>query len=421
MTELSRRGLFRGAAVLAATPLVGLATETLGTRMAFADSSSYPGDVLVVLSLRGGFDGLSAVVPAGDPDYYTARPGIGVPQSALLPVDGMWGLHPALAPLQPLWAAGQFGAVVAAGQANPTRSHFEASAEMERAAPASSLRTGWLDRALGLRSVGTVFQAVQTGGSSPGQQFAGLTPELSLGALDEFALDAAGGDDPAWVAQEAKRWDLALRRLHAKAPTPLLAPATAALAALSKARELQAQSYPATYDEKSDLAKALRDVARLVKAGVGLQVAAVDYGSFDMHAGLGGPDSGWMHDNLSELATALAAFAADLGPLFGKVTVVTMSEFGRRVGENASGGVDHGHGNTMLLLGGGVVGGQVHGSWPGLAPAALDDGDVAGTTDYRVVLSELLRKRCGQTGIDKVFPGLPAGELGVARPWLGST
>ena len=432
--RLSRRGFLRGAGGLAAAGYAGLATQTLGTRLAFAEglptmaasttgtaavTTPYSGDVLVVLSLRGGFDGLSAIVPAGDPDYYTARPSIAVPQATLLPLDTMFGLHPALQPLLPFWTAGTFGAVVAAGQPDPTRSHFEATEEMERAAPSSSLRTGWLDRALGLRGSGTVFQAAQLGDASPGQQFAGPAPELSLGSIDDFSLSAVGGDTAAEVSREAKRWGNALHSFYSGSLAPLAAPALAALGALNSTRAMQSAGYTpangASYDASSELATALKDVARLIKSGVGLQVAAVDYGDWDMHSGLGTVDTGWMHRKLTELGNALAAFVTDLGAAMSRVTVVTISEFGRRVEENDSAGVDHGHGNTMLLLGGGINGGKIHGSWPGLAPAALDDGDVAGTTDYRVVLAELLSKRCGQTNLDQVFPGLPSGELGVAR------
>lgn len=408
-SSVSRRSFLRGAAL---APLAGLVGPGLGTRLAFASASDYTGDVLVVLSLRGGFDGLSAVVPAGDADYYTARPSIAVPRASLLPVDTMWGLHPALQPLYPLWQAGQFGAVVAVGQPAATRSHFSATEQMERAAPNSSLRTGWLDRAIGLRSLGTVFQAVQTGDASPGQQLAGPAPELSLGSLEHFGLAAADGSD----AREARRWDSALRSLYATAPSALAAPANAALAAMSSARTMKTAGYPAgSYDSTSSLAMALRDVARLVKADVGMQVAAVDFGDWDMHSGLGTVPTGRMHKHLAELASALAAFTQDLGALMSRVTVVTISEFGRRVQENASNGVDHGHGGTMLLLGNNVVGGQVHGSWPGLAPGQLDEGDVAGTTDYRNVLTEVLRKRCGQGSLDRVFPGLSPNELGVVR------
>jgi uncharacterized protein (DUF1501 family) len=149
---------------------------------------------------------------------------------------------------------------------------------------------------------------------------------------------------------------------------------------------------------------------------VGLQVACVDFGDWDMHSDMGNADSGRMHDHLDELARCLAAFAADLGPLLDGVTLVTLSEFGRRVEENGSGGADHGHGNAVLLLGGGVAGGQVYGQWPGLADDDLVDGDLAGTTDYRQILAEVLVRRCGLASPGDVFPGLVPAPLGVVRP-----
>jgi len=147
-------------------------------------------------------------------------------------------------------------------------------------------------------------------------------------------------------------------------------------------------------------------------------VACVDEGDWDMHAGMGTADTGWMFDHLTDLAQALAAFATDLGPLMDGVTVVTLSEFGRRVAENGSGGVDHGHGNAVLMLGGGIDGGKVHGRWPGLDEAALVDGDLAGTTDYRSVLGEILTKRCGAGSLAQVFPGFSGTPLGVAKPLI---
>ena len=149
---LTRRAFLARTAGVAAASLVGLSAPELTTRVAFAASPTYTGDVLVVVSFRGGFDGLSAVAPLGDPGYAAARPTIAVPPSRALPTgDRFWGLHPALAPLLPWWQAGTFGAVHAVGAPDPTRSHFSAMAEMERAAPGSSLRTGCIDRALGLR------------------------------------------------------------------------------------------------------------------------------------------------------------------------------------------------------------------------------------------------------------------------------
>ncbi|MBT0772709.1 DUF1501 domain-containing protein [Kineosporia sp. J2-2] len=407
---LSRRTLLRGAAATGALAAV----EGVGAQYAFAASpATYTGDVLVVLSLRGGFDGLNAVVPIGDPGYLANRPTIGIAERALLPAGGIFGLHPALNPLKKYWEAGTFGAVHAVGQDSPTRSHFQAMQELERAAPGSSLRTGWLDRTLGTRARGSIFQASQVGSTQVPPALAGPNPELALGSVDSFEISGA------WDATEHKRWTRALTAMHSGAAGPVTTPARAALAATATTAALAAATYQpangAAYPENSALGKALRDVARLVKADVGLQVACVDEGDWDMHAGMGTADEGWMHDHLTDLAQSLDAFATDLGSRFARVTVVTLSEFGRRVGENGSGGVDHGHGNAVLLLGGGVNGGRVHGTWPGLSDPDLVDGDLAGTTDYRLILGEILQKRCGAGSLAQIFPGLSGPEPGVVK------
>jgi uncharacterized protein (DUF1501 family) len=168
--------------------------------------------------------------------------------------------------------------------------------------------------------------------------------------------------------------------------------------------------YPVT-----PLGQALHDVARLVKAGLGLRVATVEDTGWDLHAGMGRPEQGPMADKLGQLAKALAAFAAELGPDLGRVVLVTLSEFGRRVAENGSGGTDHGRGGALLVLGGAVTGRAVHGTWPGLEPRALDDGDLAVATDYRQVLAEILSRRCGVTATTSVFPGLTPSPPGVVR------
>ena len=414
-TGLTRRALLRTAAAAGALGVVTTAFgETVTARYAFAaDRAAYAGDTVVVLSLRGGFDGLGAVVPAGDPDYLRLRPTIGVPAAALLPLTGIYGLHPALAPLLPLWQAGSLAAVHAVGQAEPSRSHFTAMAELERAAPGTTTRTGWLDRTVGLRAPGTAFQAAQVGSTTPTGALAGPAPELVLGAIDDFDLWGA------WDDHQRQLWTTALTRLHASARASVRGAAANALGAVATTTRLAAQAKthpaPAGYPKGSGLAAALRDVVRLVKARVGLQLACVDFGDWDMHSGMGGPDSGRMHDHLDELARSLAAFAADLGPLLDGVTLVTLSEFGRRAGENGSGGADHGHGNAVLLLGGGVAGGRVYGRWPGLADDDLVDGDLAGTTDYRQILAEILVRRCALASPAEVFPGLAPEPLGVVR------
>jgi uncharacterized protein (DUF1501 family) len=404
---LSRRSFFKRAAGVGA--LTGLATLDLSTRMSFA-STPYSGDVVVVLSFRGGFDGLNTFVPSFESKYLQVRPTIGIAPSALIQLDSNFGMHPAMQPMKQLWDDGKFAVVHAVGMSDPTRSHFEAMEEMERAAPGTSVRTGWLDRVLGLRGAGTAFQAVQMGSGLPADAFLGPAPELAMWSVDGFNLSGT------WDADERVRWHKALSAINKGAPSTIGAPANTALGALSTANAMQDAGYTpdpsATYPD-TDLGNAMKDVARVIKADVGLQVAAVDYGDWDMHIDLGKPDNGWLHDKLTELSAALRAFADDLGPKLNDVTLVTLTEFGRSLTENGSGGVDHGHGQAVMVLGGGVNGGKVYGDWPGLEDDALVEGDLAGTTDYRQILSEVLEKRCGASKISTVFPGAPSERLGV--------
>ncbi len=398
----NRRRFLKGAAAAAAATVM---TEGVATRYAFAADTTGT-DTLVVLSLRGGFDGLSAEIPHGDPDYYKARPTIGVPKAKLIGGDAMFGLHPALAPLLPLWTGGQLAAVTAVGQPNPSRSHFAAMEEMERAAAGTSIRTGWLDRMLGMST--NPWSGVSIGSTKVARALSGPSPDLGISSLDGFAI--AGGSPT--VPMNAT-----LRALYQGAPTALATPALAAIGAVATVAKMPAYTpangavYP-----KTPLATALKDVARLIKANVGMRAACVDFGDWDMHEGLGTAETGQrMHTHLGELAAALAAFATDLGADGLKnVTLLTMSEFGRRVAENGSRGVDHGHGNSMFVLGGGVRGGKVYGTWPGLAPAKLVAGDLAATTDYRTVIGEVLQKRCGVGSLSQVFPNVTAGTSGLA-------
>jgi uncharacterized protein (DUF1501 family) len=394
--------------------VAGIASQGMFTRLAFA-GTPFDGDVLVILSLRGGFDGLNAIVPVADPDYATWRPTIGIPANhpGLFQLDSMFGMHPAMSALQPFWEAQTFGVVHAVGMSQPNRSHFQAMEEMERAAPGSSVRTGWIDRVLGLRDPGTAFQGVQMGSGLPASAFLGTSPELAMWSIDGFGLDAAGDDDA-----EREKWDAALRALHDGAPDMLAGPTTTTLDALQTTSALRAAGYVpangAVYPE-GDLGDALQDIARLIKGDTGLQVAAVDYGDWDMHADMGSADEGWMVDHLTELSLALAAFATDMGNKMNDVSLVTLTEFGRRVEENGSGGVDHGFGQAVLLLGGGLKGGQVHGQWPTLAEDALVDGDVDGVNDYRWVLAEILEKRCRAASVTDIFPGVGSERLGLAN------
>ena len=411
---LTRRGFLGTTAAVAGLGVLGSLTGPLAsTQLAFADAGSTDSDVLVVVSFRGGFDGLNAVVPTGDPAYLGWRPNVGIPQSKLLQLDSMFGLHPALGGLKGLYDSGMLAFAHAVGQADPSRSHFSAMEEMERAAPGSSLRTGWLDRVIGVTGAPSTFTAVNMGDAAAPASFLGPNPELALRSVDDFTLNGA------WDAAERTRWRTALTALYAGAPATLAAPARATLGALSTTATLQDAGYVAAggavYPD-TDLGKSLRDIARLIKASVGLRVAAVDCGDWDMHTNMGTADAGWQQKKLTDVADSFVAFTTDIGVAgMADVTVLTLSEFGRRVEENGSGGTDHGHGNAVMMLGGGVVGGKVYGRWPGLAEPKLVDGDLDGTTDYRTLLADVLEKRL-KISASTVFPRLGSSRLGITVP-----
>lgn len=406
MDGLSRRGLLKGGMAAAG---VGMATSLFGGTFLQATygATRKAGNVLVLLSLRGAADGLSLVVPHADPAYYAARPRIAVPKAALLAKDATFGLHPKLAPLLPMWDAGRIAAVHATGLAAPNRSHFAAMEELEDADPGSSARVGWINRLIGQDSYTHPLQAIGMGMSVPITALYGPQRTVSATSIDSLAL---AGDD---------RWDTANRRsrsmqtMWASAPGAIGAGARSALATISDFAPVRSSSaapaHGASYPG-GDLGQALQAAARIIRTNVGADVIAVDHdGGWDMHTDLGTLDWGRMIDASDDLATSLAAFFTDLGDLSDKVTVVTISEFGRRVKENANYGLDHGHGNVMFLLGAGVKGGY-YGTMPALTNSL--DADLPVTTDYRSVLSEVVTKRLGASTA-KVFPGFAPETVGA--------
>jgi len=399
---VSRRGLLAGAVALTgATTIVGSAAITVAAPRAAAAA---PADaVLVVVSLRGAADGLSLVVPHADPAYYAARPRIAVPADRLLARDGMFGLHPELAPLLPLWTSGRLAAVHATGLPAPNRSHFAAMEAVEDADPGSTARSGWLNRLIGTAPGSSPLQGFNlSGGVTPTSLF-GPQPTMSASAVERVELPGESDDDHG-------RRRRSLHTLWDRDRSPLAKAMRSTYAAVDEFGPVQSTvdnvaSYPDT-----DLGKALSEVARVIRGNVGVEVVTVDQGDWDMHAGMGTVDGGWMTNNARDLAGALAAFLADLGDQAGKVTVVTISEFGRRVVENASQGLDHGYGNVMFVAGAGVKGGSYYGRWPGLAKT--DDADVLVTTDYRSVLAEIVAKRFGASTA-AVFPRFSPESVGV--------
>jgi len=395
---------------MSAVTLVGSPALTRAAFAATADAF----DTLVLLDLRGGMDGLSVIAPVGDPYYHQLRPSIGIPTSTGIPTGNrLFALHPALAPLKPFYDAGTFGAVHAVAQPDESRSHFQSQYEIDRCAPDTSLTTGWLDRAILAMGAGTGMQAATLGLGVPDRSFAGPAPVFAATSLSNFTLTAASA---------GARFTAAINAQQASSALPWARSTQAALTAVNQVATItNAQSTlarSAVYP-KTSLAAALADVARLIRANVGLRVATVDMGNWDMHQGLGNSGTGWMANNLTDVSSALAAFATDLGPIaLARTSLITVSEFGRRAGQNGSGGVDHGHGNAVLFLGGGLNGGQILGNWPSLAPDALDQGDLAGTTDYRDVFAEVLAKRCGVStnNMRSVFPGYRTTSIGIAKP-----
>jgi uncharacterized protein (DUF1501 family) len=400
---LSRRGVLKGLlGVGATTAFFG----TTFTQTAYAATQSAD-QVLVVLSLRGAADGLSLVVPHADPAYYTARPRIAIPKASLLAQDSLFGLHPSLAPLLPLWNAGKVAAVHATGMPVANRSHFAAMEELEDADPGSTARVGWINRLIGTDEYTNPLQAIGMGLSTPITAMYG--PEGTVTTSGVSAMVLAGSDqwDP-----EGRR-SLSLGTLWNDAAGAVGRGGRAALSAVDDFAPVRATSATpangAAYSD-DDLGRALADTARTIRADIGAEVISVDHdGGWDMHANLGTLSWGAMLGAADALATSLAAFFTDLGPLGDKVTVVTISEFGRRVRENANYGLDHGHGNVMFLLGAGVRGGY-HGTWPGLVDSL--DADLAVTTDYRSVLAELVSNRLGRS-VATVFPGFAPETVGA--------
>jgi len=370
--------------------------------------------ILVAIFQRGGADGLSMVPPVGDPEYYALRPTLAIArpgegEGAALKLDDTFGLHPALSSLAPLYEAGALAIVHAVGSPKPTRSHFDAQDFMEGGIPGALAPDGWLNRVLQTGAAGdsSAFRAVALQSNLPRSLF-GSAPAVAMGSVAEFKLrtgrlSAAGARS--FEALYASAVDVALRNTGNET--------FEALRLLEKARldEMPVQ-HGADYPN-SPLGKRLQDVARLIRADIGLEVAATDCGGWDTHVGQGAAQ-GQLAARLKELGDSLAAFAVDLGDRMADVCVVTMTEFGRTVRENGNRGTDHGTASLMFVIGGGVRGRRVIGQWRGLREPNLFEGrDLAMATDFRAVLSEILASHLGISRLAPVFPGFGAAKASL--------
>jgi uncharacterized protein (DUF1501 family) len=285
---------------------------------------------------------------------------------------------------------------------------------VEDADPGSVERRGWVNRMIGLDATDSPLEAVQMGQSYPSTLISGAAPSLAAQGISDLQVAGLGGTS-IWASRRRRQLELSWD------PASMLGlPGSEALRVSDISGGLaSAPASPVKYPQDvygKDLGEALADSAQLIRANVGAQVINIDHGTWDMHSAYGSPVFGRMKDMVGGLARALDAFMRDLGDLRSRVTVVTISEFGRRVAENGNGGLDHGWGNVMLLAGAGVRGGRYHGSWPGLGATKMVDGDLKVTTDYRNVFAEVISRSFPDRPLSSVFPGLTYAPLGLMTP-----
>jgi uncharacterized protein (DUF1501 family) len=378
-------------------------------------------DVLVVIFLRGGADGLNLIVPHGDDAYHKSRPTIRVPtprdktksaKDRALDLDGFFGLHPALAPLKSFYDNGELGLVHACGSFDQSRSHFEAMALMEhgQGSTPGGQSGGWLARHLSTAPGRnhSPLRAVALSNVMP-EALRGATGATALNSLDEFRLILPDGDK-----QEARARQI-LSSLY-EGHDAVAHAGRETLAVMESLRRLDPKNYkPAGGVQYPDgeFGRGLRQVACLIKGDVGLEAACLDHrGPFlwDTHVA----QNNLLPAQAGDLAQGIAAFARDLKNELNRITIVAMTEFGRRVAENSGLGTDHGRAGVMFLLGGGIKGGKVYGQWPGLGKEDLEEpGDLKVTADYRDVLGEIVARRLHNNKVDSIFPGHRARFMGV--------
>ena len=372
--------------------------------------------VLIAIFQRGAVDGLNMIVPFGDRDYYAARPTLaiarpGADENTAIDLDGFFGLHPRLRPLKPFWDSRSLAVVHASGSHDETRSHFDAQDYMESATPGvKSTPDGWMNRYLHAKEhqKATPFRAVALAQQLP-RSLQGTAPALAIGQIGQFGIRGGRATDNLQASFEAEYAAAAESVLHSTGREAFDAVRMLKNADPARYTPANGAEYP-----RSPFGDALRQIAQLIKADVGLEVAFAESGNWDHHANEGAA-VGLLANRLDDLARGIAALARDLGDRMQDVVVVTMSEFGRSVQENGSRGTDHGHGNAMMILGGAVGGGKVYGRWPGLAREQRHDGrDLAITTDFRAVFNEVVQGHLGLRDTSRVFPGFTGtGHLGM--------
>jgi len=406
---LSRRELLKAAGVASMVAATQAIWPRWMPRVAFA-SEGVQGDVIVCIFLRGGADALNMIVPFGDADYYRARPTLSLAppdssrQDAVLELTDFFGLNPDMAALHELFGAGHMSAIHAVGAPHAPRSHFEAMDLIERGTDGEQgASSGWLGRYLASTS---------NAGDSPLRAIGwGENLQTSLhGYVSATALQSITDFHLAGDSERQNQVMAALTQLY-QPDAALNGAASATIETLELIQKIDVDGYQpsegAVYGE-DEFARALKQTAALIKADAGLEVACIDMGGYDTHVTQGGilnEGIGFFPSLVKSLADNLRAFHDDLQQHMTNTTVVVMSEFGRRVQENGAAGTDHGHGGVMFVLSPHLRTVPVHGTWPGVNPNFLENGDLAITTDYRDVLSEILQQRTAHANLNAVFPG----------------
>ncbi len=398
----TRRVFLRNSALA----MVGMGSAPLWLQRALYGAPGARKKILVAIFQRGAADGLNIVVPHGEKAYYDLRPTIAIPrpgsgEQAALDLDGFFGLHPSLAPLEPLFSQRHLAIVDAVGSPDPTRSHFDAQDYMESGTPGlKATADGWMNRALPKAEKESPLRAISLGAVLP-RTMRGAQPAVALQSLEDFRI---------LKAQAAPE----LEQLYLSASDPALqTTGRETFEALAMLQAVQKRAYqPAAGAEypRGRFGDSLRQIAQLIKADVGMELAFADVGGWDHHVN----ESARLANLLRDYGQGLAAFWTDLGDRMEDIILVTMSEFGRTAHENGNRGTDHGHANCMFVMGGAVQGGKVYGRWPGLQREQLyENRDLALATDFRDVLAELVARHLGNRPSETVFPGFTPKFLGL--------
>jgi uncharacterized protein (DUF1501 family) len=413
--NISRRYFLKSGGIA----MLGMASLPSFLQRAVAATVATGKKKMVVLFQRGAMDGLNVVVPFGERNYYQMRPTIAIPEprrggnEAAIDLDGFFGLHPSLQPLQPLFQKGHLAVVQAVGSPDPTRSHFDAQDFMESGTPGlKSTDNGWLNRALQVmpEEKTSPFRAVAFGPYLP-RTLQGSAPAVAIPDLKQFKMNGPQQTvEGGFEAMYAQTVDRALRGVGAET-----------FEAIDQLKKINPEAYQAENGAqypKGRFGQSLMEIAELFKADIGLEVAFLDSGGWDHHVNEGGVQ-GQLSNLLRDLGQGIAAFHQDMGDRMNDVVFVSMSEFGRTARENGNHGTDHGHANCMFLIGGAVKGGKVYTRWPGMGESQLYQGrDLAVTTDYRSVLGEVISRHLGNHDLKAVFPGYandPQKFLGLVK------